>query len=313
MTRRTWDETPAAFDGRIDAMQMMMVQGTDVVLSIDTDQTPDLLAHIPPDRLQAQAKANSWFPAYVQQRGVRSVSIGNEMNPADYRATRYGVPKAELERVFWSGVGVDGAELQAQGAAVQAQLAKGRELRITHPNGTDLRMTIAGRRVGISDGVISEDDVRAGGGATSTWLPAGEVYVAPVRGTAKGRLVVDRTWIAGKPVEKISYSIDKGKVTRVSGGTHYAEFKKRYDAAGDGKDEFGFVDIGINPQVRALGNGAMTPWVATGMVTVGMGQNLWTGGENNSAYGMVHHLPGATITVDGVPLVERGELKTAAR
>jgi len=45
------------------------------------------------------------------------------------------------------------------------------------------------------------------------------------------------------------------------------------------------------------------------MVTVGIGNNAWAGGENKIAYGLTSYLPGSTVTLDGKTVVEAGALK----
>jgi hypothetical protein len=40
-----------------------------------------------------------------------------------------------------------------------------------------------------------------------------------------------------------------------------------------------------------------------------MGNNVWAGGDNKISYGYFVSLTGATITLDGKPVVENGQLK----
>ena len=44
-------------------------------------------------------------------------------------------------------------------------------------------------------------------------------------------------------------------------------------------------------------------------VAVGFGGNSWAGGENTLSYGHAVFLPGSTVTLDGKPIVEKGDLK----
>ena len=50
--------------------------------------------------------------------------------------------------------------------------------------------------------------------------------------------------------------------------------------------------------------------MAAGMVTVGIGNNTWAGGQNESSFFMPSFLPGSTLTVDGEVLVKDGALST---
>lgn len=49
-------------------------------------------------------------------------------------------------------------------------------------------------------------------------------------------------------------------------------------------------------------------YCAAGMVTVGIGSNTWAGGDNSVNFGWTGHLAGATVTIDGEPVVEGGSL-----
>ncbi len=85
--------------------------------------------------------------------------------------------------------------------------------------------------------------------------------------------------------------------------------KALYDASGEGKDAFGIIDLGINPNVKIVPGSRMEAWMPAGMVTVQMGGNQWAGGESNSTFGLASFLTGATLKVDGKTIVEAGALK----
>jgi hypothetical protein len=46
----------------------------------------------------------------------------------------------------------------------------------------------------------------------------------------------------------------------------------------------------------------------SGMLTIGIGNNIWAGGENKNPYGYSFFMPGSTVKVDGKILVENGVL-----
>ena len=183
-------------------------------------------------------------------------------------------------------------------------------MHITNPNGTDLKVKIEGRPFFVSDGIISADDVKKGGPAVSVYLPAGEVYCAPVPGTAEGTVVMSQTYMNGKEVTDLKLTFVGGKVTQMTGsGPGFDDLKKEYDARGDGKELFAFVDFGINPNLKIWPASKLGNWVQSGMVTVGIGNNTWAGGDNKISYGLTLFLPGSSVTLDGKPIVENGVLK----
>lgn len=201
--------------------------------------------------------------------------------------------------------------MQTRGEQVRTAIAAGSELHITNPNGTDLKLNVKGRPVRVSDGVASAEDMKAGAAASSSYLPAGEVYTTPVAGSAEGKIVQTRTYYRGKEVDNLTLTVSGGKVTAMTGeGPGYADFKAEYDAVDDArKNDVGFVDFGINPNVKLPANSTVGTWVPAGSVTVGTGTNLWAGGNNSVSYGITVFLPGSTVTLDDKPIIENGALK----
>ena len=107
----------------------------------------------------------------------------------------------------------------------------------------------------VSDGIISEADQKAGGPSLAAFLPAGEVYTTPVPGSARARSCTRAVYFRGKPIDNLTLTVEGGKVTAMTGdGPGYPDFKAEYDAVTDArKDQFGFIDFGINPNVSAAG------------------------------------------------------------
>ena len=309
MGRRMFDDVPAKYDSQRPEFGLKLVGLITAQIDVDFSETEALLAHVPPERLATVSKASVPVADLMRKRNVRFVHLGNGLYPTSERAKLFGFSQEELSKIFWDGVNVDYSKLQATGKAVKAALASGKQVHITNPNGTDLKMQIEGRPVFVSDGVISSDDVQTGGPACQAWLPAGEVYLAPVPGTAEGKAVIDTHFFQGGEVRGLTLIFKAGKLTSMTAKSGLEPLKALYDAAGPGKDVFAFIDIGINPNVRLVPGSRMVNFVPAGMVTVGIGDNFWAGGENNVGYFMHNFLPGSTLEVDGKVLVEKGVLK----
>jgi leucyl aminopeptidase (aminopeptidase T) len=140
------------------------------------------------------------------------------------------------------------------------------------------------------------------------YLPAGEVFVTPVPGTAEGTVVVDRDFYQGKLIEGITLTFKGGKLISMTAKSGLEPLKALYDAAGTGKEEFSTIDIGINPDVKTKPGSTLLTWMPSGMLTIGIGNNIWAGGENKNPYGYNFFMPGSTVKVDGKILVENGVL-----
>jgi len=303
-------KVPERFDSQPPAMDLKLAEMLTAVISVDIESEPGALADIPAARRAASAQAGAPVGRLMMTRGVRQVNLGNGLYPTAGNATLFGISRPELEKVFWAAVAVEPSRLQAAGTALKTALGSGRELRLTGQNGTDLRMGIAARPVFVSDGFISPEEAKTGGAACSVWLPAGELYLAPVPGTAEGTVVVDRVVYQGQDILGLSMVFKAGRLVSISArGGAFEPFKALYDVAGAGKDAFALIDFGLNPALQISSGSRLQSYVPAGMVSVGIGDNTWAGGTNESAYGFTFFLPGSTVTVDGKPIVEKGVLK----
>jgi leucyl aminopeptidase (aminopeptidase T) len=311
LEKRLFFDVPAQYDNQTDKVALMMANNVDAVVTFADSTAENLFEGADPARMAARGKAGEVVGQASLKRKVRTIEIGNNLYPTPWRAARYGMGEADLAKTFWDGVNMDYDALQAHGEQVRSALAAGSTVHVTNPNGTDLTLAIKGRPVLVSDGIVSDADRKAGGPAGSAYLPAGEVYTTPVPGSAQGKVVVTKMYFRGKEIDNLTLAVGGGKVTAMSGsGPGFADYKAAYDAIPDGrKDELGFLDLGINPNIRLPANSSVGTWVPAGSVTVGTGNNTWAGGDNTVAWSGVLFLPGSTVTLDDKPVVEGGTLK----
>jgi len=227
--------------------------------------------------------------------------------PTEWRAKRFEMPLDNFAKTFWEGVNIDYANLQTTGETAKTALV-GKEVEITHPNGTNLKMNIESRPAYISDGIISEDDVQKGN--LNVFLPAGEAAVIPAPNSGDGKFVIEKEFYEGKEITNLTLTFAGGKLTSMTGeGPGFAAMKANYDAFPEGKEILAFVDIGINSNMKLAPSTKFGNWVSAGMVSVGTGNNTWAGGTTNAVGGIDGHLAGATVKIDGKTIVENGVLK----
>lgn len=307
--RRYYDVVPEKYDSKEDVFNKKLANIIDAQIIISYGESLGLFKDVPSKRMRNVAEANMGVTELLQKRNVHYVNLGNGLYPTEALAKQFGITKKELAKQFWDGVNTDYGILQELGTTIKSTIESGKKIHITSKNGTDLTMAIKSRPVIISDGIISDEEAEKGFPACNVWLPAGEVFLAPVSGSAKGKIVVDQFFFQGEEIEGLTLEFDNGKLISMSAKSGLESYKERYDAAGDGKDEFAFVDIGINPDVEIIPESKMVAWMASGMITVGIGYNLWTGGENNSTYASEYYLTETSLTVDGQTIVKNGVLK----
>jgi leucyl aminopeptidase (aminopeptidase T) len=308
LDRRMYDDVPAKYDRQTPSLELKLAGMVTTEINLDFSERPDNLADVPVNRIATVDSASGAVANLLYARNVVQVNLGNEMYPTPALAEQFGVSQAQLSEIFWSGVSVDYRQLQATGARVRAILEAGSEVHITSPSGTDLRARIDDSMIYVSDGVVSPGERERGGAARLVWLPAGEVYLAPMDGTAHGKVVVDRHFFRGEEIRGLTLSFENGRLTSMDAASDFADFAQQYDIASPGKEAFGFIDVGINANVQIPSGSRMMAWMAAGMVTVGFGSNVWAGGHNNVPYGTNTHLPGSTLKVDGQVVVDGGVL-----
>lgn len=158
---------------------------------------------------------------------------------------------------------VDASELKTFRENLLALLSSARRIRVTAPGGTDI--TLVPR--------------------AWNWTN-GEVFTAPLEGTARGTIVVDGCAYSGPPKKPFRLVVEDGRVVNL------AELDKDYDQQAmvltdltrdDNAAVLAEFGIGINP--GALPNAdLMEAEQARGTCHFGFGHNLEYGGNNSSVY-----------------------------
>lgn len=311
MAKRYYEQVPEKYDTQNPDLGLKLATLPNVSIFVDSNEAEDVLAGVSPVRIANVGKTQQPVGELFQKRNVRQVEIGNGLYPTAWRAKQFGITQDVLAKTFWEAVNSDYAAVQATGEKVKTAVSTGKELHITSPDGTDLKMKIEGRPWFVSDGIISAEDVQKGGPAVAVYLPAGEVYTTPVAGSAEGKIVIPQSFFRGKEINNVAIIIVGGKVTSISGsGPGFEEWKKAYDAVTDpGKDLISFVDFGINPNLKIWPTSKIGNWVQAGMVTIGSGNNMWAGGDNKAGFDVGDHLPGCTVTLDGKTIIDKGDWK----
>lgn len=315
--QKKWlQSVPETSDAARASLEEKLIPVTDAVISIEHQDQPGFFGDVAPARIAAFQKAFSGLAEKRLKKKIRSASLGNGLAPSKANAKQLGLSEAELSAIFWAGVGTDYKALGARAEAVKAALPAGKEIAITTPGGTNLKLKLAPKPMLVSDGVISADELKQGGPAILTWLPAGEVYGLIDAASAEGTIVLPRHMTGqGMDINGLTLTIKAGKVTEMTAKPSKAfdRFKALYDAAGAGKDMLSILDFGVNADVKAPKGKQLLSFVPAGAVTLVVGGDVWAGGTNAATFGTALFLPDATVTVDGKPLVEKGVLKVEAK
>ena len=181
-------------------------------------------------------------------------------------------------------------------------------VRATSDAGTDLIFSIEKRKWVVEDTGIC----RKKGSFTN--LPAGEIFIAPVEGTAEGKLVVDGSFMDLQE-DPITVTITNGLAEKFSGKGH-----KRFDTLMDEVSEklkdrqiasnVGKFGIGLNPKSKIIGN-ILEDEKTLGTIHIGFGGNFTMGGKVNAGIHMEAIIRSPTVEMDGTIVVEQGKLLVA--
>src|SRR5262249_12658251 len=210
-------------------------------------------------------------------------------------ATMPGVTEAMMGRA----VAVDYPAMAARCERVARALTEGDRAVITTALGTELSFSLAGRR-GIPDtGILTHP------GASGT-LPAGEGFIAPVEGTAEGRLVVDAS-LAGEGVlaEPVALEIRAGAITAVSGGAAADSFRATVERVGDAGRVLCELGVGTNDRAQVCGVVHEDEKVL-GTGHIAFGNKLGFGRQNGVPFHVAGGIATPTGAIDGVTLIRAG-------
>ncbi len=165
---------------------------------------------------------------------------------------------------------VDWKALERRTKAIARVVNRATEVTVTAPNGTDLRLSKRGRRAHADTG-----NLRRPGSFGN--LPAGEVFFAPLEGTAEGRLVLE--WAPTRRLSSaVTLWIREGCVEEVEGEDDFVLTLKEQLGRRRENANIAEVGIGTNDRARRPDN-ILESEKILGTVHVALGDNSSFGGK----------------------------------
>jgi aminopeptidase len=255
------------------------------------------------DKYDAATAYNSEWYKRAKKARLRGARIGLGYVTGE-RAAAYGLDVDDWRRMMLDASSVDPREIVRRGRKLRTLLSRRGRVEITAPNGTRFTCDLLGRKAGISDGVVDDEDMDRGENMTD--VPAGEVFVAPDEKSASGTLVFDRPLAyVGRWVRGLRLAFDDGRLSKWSAEENADPIRARWEKAKGDKDRLGMLNFGLNPNART---GFLQDYVASGSVYVSVGDNSEVGGKNKTDFFLGCTLTGATVTIDGAAVVKGGQL-----
>lgn len=212
-----------------------------------------------------------------------------------YQATRLGHgPGITMDMLTHRALALTTAEYETMHTQAQRVILETEgvaRIRIANPSGTNLRLSIAGRRFFTDTKITNEK-----------WgnLPTGEVLVGPVENSLEGTLVCDLAIGGVGPLtHPLTIRCHNGRATRVDGVEAHVVEKVNAALATDAMASIvGEMAIGLNPKARIVTEFLETEKVhGTAHIAFGRNVDYPTGGRNDSANHMDFLIGEPTVTV----------------
>lgn len=219
------------------------------------------------------------------------------------RAKAYGLNHDAWKKEMTESLDVSYHELKEFGSKIAKMLQKAQEVHVTSPGGTNVKFRLAGRPIHVFDGIVDKKDMKVGshfGG-----LPTGVVAFAPAETSAEGKVVADLpiTMLA-KWVKNLTWTFEHGVLKKWDAEENLEAWEKIHKGQSGDKDRFAVFGLGLNSIAQT---GFIHDRIVKGVVTIGIGDNIWFEGKNNASYSNYICISKATVKLDGKPILVNGE------
>ena len=284
-------------DGHADNLARLFAEGSEAMGATATTMrmaaTERDGQEPPPEVAEAMAAAD-----VVIAPTERSISH----TQARLRASEAGVRIATLpgvtEEMLARAMSADLREVGRLAGKTAFRLSNASEAHITCPNGSDLTLSLEGRRAIVDDGRL---DSRGAFGN----LPCGEAFIAPLEDRGDGKLVVDGS-IAGFGVldEPVELTVESGRLVAATGAV--GERLLETLAAGNGEN---VAELGVGTNGRARASGfVLEDEKILGSVHVAFGSSSTFGGTVQASVHIDCVVLRPELVLDGEPVTTGGQL-----
>jgi aminopeptidase len=189
--------------------------------------------------------------------------------------TRYASMPLFDEEMLKGAMRVDWKKMSKRTRQIAAAVDKCENIEITASNGTSITFSRKDRPVMTDNGLITKP------GSFSN-LPAGEVYLAPLEGTAYGSLVLE--W---SPTRKLKHpimlTVEKGLVRKVEGKEEYVDYLNKKLSEKEENRNIAELGIGTNDRASRPDN-ILESEKIFGTIHIALGDNSSFGGRVSTQF-----------------------------
>jgi leucyl aminopeptidase (aminopeptidase T) len=259
---------------------------------------------LPTQKLAGVAAYNpEWYrrAARAKVRGAR-MYLGRTSQLA---ADRWKVDLQDWRDELLRASIVPPADLHRTGTRIGERIRKGRHVKVSHPNGSEISFRLGKFPIQLDDALVDASDLKAGNNMAT--IPGGVVGVAIDHTSAEGELFGNHTTYPNQgPVSGSRWRFADGHLIEQSytsgGDPIVAAYAK---APRTGRDRLSYFSVGLNPEISKL---PQMEDQELGAVMLRIGGNSFQGGKNASPFGAWMVLTGADVTIDGKLLIQDGHL-----
>jgi aminopeptidase len=226
----------------------------------DLDQAASLIGRWKADAVDTVVALSNFSTSHTRFRNFLTTICG----------TRYAsMPLFEVSMVD-GAMNVDWRQLAGETKEIALRMGRAETIEVSTPDGTKMSFSVKGRKAIADTGLMT----RKGSFGN---LPAGEVFLAPVEGTARGKLVL--LWAPTRELKSpVTLTVRDGYVKDVQGDEEFAEqlrkkLKERYE-----NRNIAELGIGTNSMARRPDN-ILESEKIRGTVHIALGDNSSFGGR----------------------------------
>jgi leucyl aminopeptidase (aminopeptidase T) len=245
----------------------------------------------------------NWYKV-AKKAGLRGARMGIA-RATGANAERFGLDLSNWRSEMLAASVRDPSSLLPTVGRLDRKLGGRGEVRLTHPNGTDLTLALVERSARKDTGVLPPRREWGDFGMLVN-TPPGSVYVAVDESTAEGTIVANRSTTQG--VMRVTggrWTFHDGRLASKEFAEGGPAFERLYRAATGAKDRPSFLEVGTNPDLHG------SPFLEEnelGAVTVGIGGNVNFGGKSRSSLFTFLTVGGANLSIGGQDVVKAGRV-----
>jgi len=204
-----YKRVPVKYLKRTSKLALRQASALDNSIGLERLKDPRIMEKVSPDNIAAAVEGSKPVSKLMDKRKVKWCYVGF---PTEEMARKLGVRYSLLRKFIFDGMLVSQKTLFKRASFISKNLKSAERVHVWDEFGTDLTLRIAGRKILLADGYISDMDKKHGDIGLN--LPDGEVFLAPIETYGNGTLVAPKQMdrYTGKSIEHIKLVFENGKV-----------------------------------------------------------------------------------------------------